>query len=115
MTSDYGSYVDNAQRFRSAASSASRIYPQWSGEYEFQLRARKRLTMILPIVFGVIFLLLYMVFHSATEAMVLVFPTIYAMSGGLLLQCLMGYNFSVAVASVISRSSESPSRPASSW
>ena len=34
----------------------------------FQLRARKRLSYILPIVFGVIFVLLYMLFHSATEA-----------------------------------------------
>ena len=43
------------------------------------------------------FLLLYMVFHSVAEAIVLIFPTIYAMSGGLLLQWWLGYNFSVAV------------------
>jgi Cu(I)/Ag(I) efflux system membrane protein CusA/SilA len=39
-----------------------------------------------------------MVFHSVAEALVLIFPTIYAMSGGLLLQWLLHYNFSVAVA-----------------
>jgi copper/silver efflux system protein len=50
-----------------------------------------------PIVFFVIFLLLYMVFKSAVEAAVLIFPTLYAMSGGLLLQWILGYNFSVAV------------------
>ena len=44
-----------------------------------------------------IFLLLYMVFHSVTEAAVLIFPTIYALTGGLILQRLLGYNFSVAV------------------
>ena len=44
-----------------------------------------------------IFLLLYMVFKSAAEAAVLIFPTFYAMSGGLILQWLLGYNFSVAV------------------
>lgn len=32
-----------------------------------------------------------------TEALVLIFPTLYAISGGLLLQWLLGYNFSVAV------------------
>src|SRR5438128_9063687 len=42
-------------------------------------------------------MLLYMVFHSLTEAMVLIFPTFYAMTGGLILQWLLGYNFSVAV------------------
>jgi copper/silver efflux system protein len=70
---------------------------QWSGEYEFELRARERLKIILPVVFFLIFVLLYMVFHSATEAVVLILPTIYAISGGVLLQWLLGYNFSVAV------------------
>src|SRR5438132_13954887 len=53
--------------------------------------------IILPVVFFVIFLLLYLVFHNLTEAMVLIFPTFYAMSGGLILQWLLGSNFSVAV------------------
>ncbi|MGE5327256.1 MAG: efflux RND transporter permease subunit, partial [Deltaproteobacteria bacterium] len=70
---------------------------QWSGEYEFELRAKKRLELILPIVFVVIFLLLYMVFRSISEAAVLIFPTLYAMTGGLVLQWLLGYEFSVAV------------------
>ncbi|HEX5284026.1 MAG TPA: efflux RND transporter permease subunit, partial [Bryocella sp.] len=70
---------------------------RWAGEYEFQLRAKERLKVILPVVFFVIFLLLYLVFKSAVEAAVLIFPTLYAMSGGLLLQWMLGYNFSVAV------------------
>src|SRR5262249_23214400 len=67
------------------------------GEYEFELRAKERLKIILPVAFFVIFLLLYMVFHSVTEAAVLIFPTLYAMTGGLLLQWVLGYEFSVAV------------------
>jgi len=43
------------------------------------------LKIILPVVFFVIFILLYMIFHSATEAAVLIFPTFYAMTGGLIL------------------------------
>jgi len=70
---------------------------RWSGEYEFQLRARKRLMLILPIVFGLSFVPLYMLFQSTTEAIVLILPTVYAMTGGLLLQYVMGFNFSVAV------------------
>jgi copper/silver efflux system protein len=38
-----------------------------------------------------------MVFHSVVEAFVLILPTFYAMTGGLILQWLLGYNFSVAV------------------
>ena len=65
--------------------------------YEFELHAKERLKLILPVVFFVIFLLLYMVFKSSAEAAVLIFPTLYAMSGGLILQWVLGYNFSVAV------------------
>ncbi|HZC45451.1 MAG TPA: CusA/CzcA family heavy metal efflux RND transporter [Candidatus Acidoferrum sp.] len=97
-TSDYGSYVDNAQRVLDRQLHLPAGYTaKWSGEYEFQLRARKRLTFILPIVFGLIFVLLYMLFQSVTEAIVLILPTVYAMTGGLLLQYMMGFNFSVAV------------------
>src|SRR5258708_15719174 len=38
-----------------------------------------------------------MIFHSVAEAMVLIVPTFYAMTGGLILQWLVGYTFSVAV------------------
>jgi Cu(I)/Ag(I) efflux system membrane protein CusA/SilA len=63
-----------------------------------ELRAKQPLRLILPVAFFVIFMLLYLVFHSVAETLVLIFPTIYAMSGGLLLQWLLNYNFSVAVA-----------------
>jgi copper/silver efflux system protein len=97
-TSDYGSYVDNAQRVLDRQLRLPAGYTlKWSGEYEFQMRARARLKLILPIVFGLIFALLYTLFQSAVEALVLLLPTAYAMTGGLLLQYLMGFNFSVAV------------------
>lgn len=97
-THDYGGYVDRADRLlRQKVALPAGYTWHWAGEYEFELRARERLRVILPIVFFVIFLLLYLVFKSATEAAVLIFPTFYAMSGGLLLQWILGYNFSVAV------------------
>src|SRR3982075_335771 len=97
-TTDYGGFVDQASNMlRQKLQLPAGYTYQWSGEYEFQLRAKERLKLILPVVFLVIFLLLYKVFHSLTEAMVLIFPTFYAMTGGLILQWLLGYNFSVAV------------------
>ncbi|MCU1340768.1 MAG: heavy metal efflux pump, CzcA family, partial [Candidatus Acidoferrum typicum] len=97
-TTDYGGFVNHAsQMLRQKLQLPAGYTYQWSGEYEFQLRAKERLKLILPVVFFVIFMLLYMVFHSLTEAMVLIFPTFYAMTGGLILQWLLGYNFSVAV------------------
>jgi Cu(I)/Ag(I) efflux system membrane protein CusA/SilA len=97
-TKDYGGFVDDATALLNSKLKRTPGYTyQWSGEYEFELRARERLKIILPIVFFAIFLLLYMIFHSVTETLVLLFPTFYAASGGLLLQWMLGYNFSVAV------------------
>jgi copper/silver efflux system protein len=97
-TKDYGGFVTSANNlFRQKLKLPPGYTYKWSGEYEFELRAKDRLELILPVVFCVIFLLLYMVFHSIAEAAVLIFPTIYALTGGLILQKLLGYNFSVAV------------------
>jgi len=97
-TSDYGGYVTRAQQVLDRQLRLPTGYTlRWSGEYEFQLRARRRLAYILPAVFGVIFILLYMLFNSLVEAAVLIIPCLYAMSGGLVLQYLLGFNFSVAV------------------
>jgi Cu(I)/Ag(I) efflux system membrane protein CusA/SilA len=97
--SDYGGFVAQANKLIHDKLTLPANYSfQWSGEYELELRAKQRLQLILPVVFFVIFLLLYLVFHSVAEALVLIFPTVYAMSGGLLLQWLLHYNFSVATA-----------------
>jgi Cu(I)/Ag(I) efflux system membrane protein CusA/SilA len=97
-THDYGGFVSRAQTLIDQKLTLPAGYNwRWAGEYEFEMRAKQRLKIILPIVFFVIFLLLYLVFKSAAEAAVLIFPTLYAMSGGLLLQWALGYNFSVAV------------------
>jgi Cu(I)/Ag(I) efflux system membrane protein CusA/SilA len=72
-TKDYGGFVTDATNLlkQKLALPPGFTY-KWSGEYEFELRAKERLQLILPIVLFVIFLLLYMVFHSVTEAAVLI-------------------------------------------
>jgi len=95
---NYGDFVNNANDlFREKLHLPAGYSFKWAGEYEFELRAKQRLQVILPVVFFVIFVLLYMVFHSVAESAVLIFPTLYALTGGLILQKLLGYNFSVAV------------------
>ena len=97
-TRDYGGFVSRADKLLQEKLHLPAGYSlKWSGEYEFELRAKERLKIILPIVFLAIFMLLYMVFRSVTESLILIFPTLYAMTGGLLLQWYLGYNFSVAV------------------
>ncbi|MDE3154264.1 MAG: efflux RND transporter permease subunit, partial [Acidobacteriota bacterium] len=97
-TTDYGGFVATATNAlqRQLHLPVGYTY-QWSGEYAFQQRAERRLTIIMPIVFLVIFTLLYLLFHSVAEAAILILPTLYALTGGLLLQWWLGYDFSVAV------------------
>ena len=95
---NYGAFVDGANRLLKDRLTLPPNYTfTWAGEYQYEQRARQRLKLIVPIVFALIFLLLYMVFHSVTEVIVLIVPTFYALTGGLLMQWLLGYNFSVAV------------------
>ena len=97
-TRDIGGYVDRAKQ---ALATDVKLPPgytlQWTGQYEFQIRARERLQILIPIVFFIIFMLLYMTFHSASEATIVMLSVIYAMTGGIILQWMLGYNFSVAV------------------
>jgi Cu(I)/Ag(I) efflux system membrane protein CusA/SilA len=94
----YGRFVDEATRKLQTPVEIPGSYGyKCCGEYEFELRAKQRLKLILSIVFFMIFLLLSMVFRFVAETVVMIVPTIYAMTGGSLLQRLLGYNFHVAV------------------
>jgi len=70
---------------------------EWSGQYENQLRAQRTLSIIVPCVMAIIFILLFIVYHSAKEAAHVILAVPFALTGGFLLQYILGYNFSVAV------------------
>ena len=70
---------------------------EYSGQYENQLRAERTLRVIVPAVLFIIFLLLYLVYHSFQEAAHVILAVPFALTGGVVLQYLLGYNFSVAV------------------
>jgi len=70
---------------------------RWSGQYENQIRAQKTLSLIMPFVLLIIFVLLFIVFHSAAEAAHVLLAVPFALTGGVFLQVLLGYPFSVAV------------------
>ena len=95
---DVGGFVAEAR-----AAVASRVplppgyFIGWSGQFENQERARERLQILVPIVVLVIFALLYFTYHSAVEAAHVLLTVPFALSGGVYLLWLLGYNFSVAV------------------
>jgi Cu(I)/Ag(I) efflux system membrane protein CusA/SilA len=95
---DVGGFVQEARTAvaRDVALPAG-YYVGWSGRWENQERARQRLQIVLPIVLLVIFTLLYFTYHSAAEAAHVLLAVPFALTGGVYLLWLLGYNFSVAV------------------
>ncbi len=95
---DVGSFVEEATTaLRDRVQLPAGYYIEWSGQYEDQLRARARLLLVMPIVLIVIFVLLYLTYHSFIEAAHVLLAVPFALTGGVYLLYLLGYNFSVAV------------------
>ncbi|HJU46921.1 MAG TPA: CusA/CzcA family heavy metal efflux RND transporter, partial [Gaiellaceae bacterium] len=95
---DVGSFVEEAKHHLGAqVQMPAGYYLQWSGQYENQERARKRLLIVVPIVIVIIFGTLYLTYHSALEAAHVLLAVPFALTGGFYLLWLLDYNFSVAV------------------
>jgi Cu(I)/Ag(I) efflux system membrane protein CusA/SilA len=95
---DVGGFVDQAQRaVAQNVKMPPGYYVEWSGQYENQISARKRLELVIPIVLVIIFVLLYRTYGSAKEAAHVLLAVPFALSGGIFLLKALGLNFSVAV------------------
>src|ERR1017187_2404265 len=94
---DVGGFVADAQRaVARQVKMPQGYYIEWSGQYENEISARKRLQLVIPIVFLIIFLLLYKTYNSFREASHVILAVPFALSGGVFLLKMLGYNFSVA-------------------
>jgi copper/silver efflux system protein len=95
---DVGSFVDEARRvLAQRISLPGGYYIGWSGQYENEVRARDRMLVVIPVVILVIYVLLYLTYHSFLEAAHVLLAVPFALSGGIYLLWGVGYNFSVAV------------------
>jgi copper/silver efflux system protein len=71
---------------------------EWSGQWENQIRANRTLTMIMPVVLIIIFMVLYFTYHSFKESIVTMITVPFALIGGVFMVYFYGVNLSVAVA-----------------
>lgn len=95
---DVGSFVTEAQRaVARQVKLPSGYYIEWSGQYENQLSARRRLMLVIPVVFAIMSILLYKIYDSLKEALHVMLAVPFALTGGIFLLKILGYNFSVAV------------------
>ena len=73
------------------------MYVQWSGQFENQIRARRTMQVVFPMVFLLIFAILVITYNDLVDAGLMMMAVPEAIAGGIFLLWLMGSRFSVAV------------------
>jgi len=95
---DLGSYVAEAQRIVKEQLELPAGYSlAWSGQYEYMVRAKERLSVVVPFTVFIILLLLYLNFRNITEVLIIMGTLPMALVGGVWLLYWLNYNMSVAV------------------
>ncbi len=94
---DLGSTIAEAQEKVDAQISIPRGYSvAWSGEFENQVRAQKRLTEVVPVCLVLIFFLLFVAFGNVKDAGLVLVNVPFAMIGGILALHVTGTIFSIS-------------------
>ncbi len=94
---DIGSAVDEAKRIMSRQLDLPPGYRiRWYGEYKEMKEAQHRLALLVPIAFGMIFLLLYWAYRSVKYALVQILTVPVAVTGGVWALFLTGHHLSIS-------------------
>ncbi len=95
---DLGSYVAEAQQIVAEQIELPAGYSlSWSGQYEYMVRAKERLSVVGPLTLAIIILLLYLNFRRFAEVAIILGTLPMALVGGVWLLYLLQYDMSVAV------------------
>ena len=100
---DVGTYVRNAMHAVNAAIAAGQIkLPPgynlfWSGQYEYMLRAKQRLLMVVPLTLLIITLIIYLNTRSLLKTAIVLLAVPFSLVGAFWTLYLLHYNLSVAV------------------
>jgi Cu(I)/Ag(I) efflux system membrane protein CusA/SilA len=100
---DEVSVVEDAERALQAALLDGRLvlppgyYWEWSGQFENQVRATKRMQILVPVCLTIMFVMLYLGFKRWWIAPVIYLNILMCAAGGFIMLALWGANLSVAV------------------
>ncbi len=100
---DVGTYVQNAMRAVNTATGSGEIeLPSgynifWSGQYEYMLRAKQRLLIVVPLTLLIIALILYLNTRSLIKTAIVLLAVPFSLVGAFWVLYLLHYNLSVAV------------------
>jgi Cu(I)/Ag(I) efflux system membrane protein CusA/SilA len=100
---DVGTYVQTAMRTVQQAIADGRIHLPpgynlfWSGQYEYMLRAKQRLRIVVPLTLLIIVLIIYLNTRSAVKTAIVMLAVPFSLVGAFWGLYLLDYNLSVAV------------------
>ncbi len=69
---------------------------QWSGDFESEIRAMKKLSIVVPISLVIIFIILLILFRKIKDVMLVLMNVPFALVGGILALHVTGTNFNIA-------------------
>jgi cobalt-zinc-cadmium resistance protein CzcA len=95
---DLGSFVRDAEKAVGAISLPAGQWLVWGGQYENLVAAKERLTIVVPICFGLIFLLLFSTFKSVRYALLVFSAVPLGLTGGIIALWLRDMPFSISAA-----------------
>lgn len=94
---DMGSAVKEAQQKVARQVSLPEGYTlRWTGDFENQQRASKRLAQVVPISIAIIFIILFVLFGNSRDAGLVLLNVPYAAVGGIGALLITGFNFSIS-------------------
>ncbi|MBS1585750.1 MAG: efflux RND transporter permease subunit [Bacteroidetes bacterium] len=94
---DLGSTIAEAQQKVKAALTLPKGYTMtWNGEFENQQRASKTLANVVPLCLIAIFLILFITYGNAKDAILTILNVPFALIGGILALHITGINFSIS-------------------
>jgi Cu(I)/Ag(I) efflux system membrane protein CusA/SilA len=94
---DLGGYVEDAKKAVATVTVPPGYQLQWSGQYEYLLRVRQRLLVVVPLTLVIIFLLLYFNTGSTTKTLIILLAVPFSAIGAVFFLWLLDYNMSIAV------------------
>jgi len=95
---DLGGYVEEAKRVVAERVPLPPGYTLlWAGQFEYQLRAKETLKIVVPFTMLLIFLLLYLNTQSVAKTLIILAAVPFSAVGAIWLLYLLDYNMSVAV------------------
>ncbi|MBI5100019.1 MAG: efflux RND transporter permease subunit [Nitrospirae bacterium] len=94
---DVGGYVDDAKKRVASLKIPDGYRLEWSGEYEYLVKTRERLKLVIPLTVLIIFVLLYLNTKSVTKTIIVFLAVPFSLVGAFWLLYFLNYNLSIAV------------------